>query len=208
MPPVPLDIDHARYMELAPGGAIDHVPGWIAASEHSDLLASLMSELDWSQPSIKLFGKQHPIPRMQVWIGDAEAIYRYSRTVFDPKPWHGALRALQSQLQQALDSPFNSVLANLYRDGQDCMHWHADDEAELGDTPCIASISLGATRDFLLRPRGRQRGSIKVTLGHGDLLVMRGTMQRYWQHSLPRRRGVTSPRINLTFRYVRQLMTD
>ncbi|MEM9601953.1 MAG: alpha-ketoglutarate-dependent dioxygenase AlkB [Pseudomonadota bacterium] len=195
-------LDAARQILLPPGGALDHVSGWLAADQSEAILCQLTQALEWQQPEIALFGRSHPIPRLQAWIGEPDADYRYSGRTFTPAPWHSALARLRDQLSSTIGTPFNSVLANLYRDGNDCMHWHADDEPELGPEPCIASLSLGATRDFLLQPRDRHRGSLKVTLCSGDLLVMRGAVQQHWRHSLPRRRRVSDHRINLTFRQV------
>jgi alkylated DNA repair dioxygenase AlkB len=97
---------------------------------------------------------------------------------------------------------FNTVLLNMYRHGDDAVGWHSDSEPELGMQPFIASLSLGASRDLILRRKDDNRRKITVSLAHGSLLKMSGELQRYWQHSLPRRRGVLSPRINLTFRYI------
>ena len=98
--------------------------------------------------------------------------------------------------------PFDSVLANLYRDGRDSMGWHSDDEAELGAAPVIASLSLVRTRRFLLKHRLDPAPVTALALPHGSLLVMAGATQRNYQHALPRTTRVTQPRINLTFRRV------
>ena len=83
------------------------------------------------------------------------------------------------------------------------MGWHSDDEKLYGDRPVIASVSLGASRDFMVRPRGGREGpQWKFTLEDGDLLVMDGDMQRHFQHSVPRRKRAAGRRINLTFRRV------
>ncbi len=96
---------------------------------------------------------------------------------------------------------FNSVLCHLYRDGRDAMGWHADNEAELGPRPCIASISLGATRRFLLKHRtGAHR--LGLNLPAGSLLVMAGACQQAWLHRLAPTRQALGPRINLTFRQI------
>jgi len=109
-------------------------------------------------------------------------------------------------VEAATGGRFNSALANAYRDGRDSMGWHSDDEKELGRAPLIASVSLGAERRFLLRPRvrtaeGRAPAS-GLTLEHGSLLVMKGDSQRRFQHALPRTRKPTGLRINLTYRMV------
>ena len=135
-------------------------------------------------------------------MGDPGARYRYSGTTHTPSPWHAAVLNLRDRIAAHCDAPFNSVLINLYRTGQDSMGWHADNEPELGPEPLIASVSLGATRDFRLRRNDRSQPTITHALESGSLLVMKGDMQRDWQHSLPRRARVNQPRINLTFRQV------
>ena len=188
----PLPLDDA---ELA------WAPGWLAPAEADALLADLRESVPWEVHRIRLFGREHASPRLSCWIGDPEAVYRYSGTLFQPHPWPPALDALRHRLQQTLGTPLNSVLANRYRDGRDAMGWHSDNEPELGPQPVIASISLGATRRFVLRPRGGgARHSLE--LGHGSLLVMRGQTQRHWQHALPRTARPVGERINLTFRRI------
>jgi alkylated DNA repair dioxygenase AlkB len=98
-------------------------------------------------------------------------------------------------------SRFNSVLVNLYRSGDDSMGWHADDEPELGPSPVIASLSLGATRRFKFRHR-RTRTIVDHDLTGGSLLVMSGACQSAWMHSVPKQKRVTEARINLTFRWI------
>jgi alkylated DNA repair dioxygenase AlkB len=97
---------------------------------------------------------------------------------------------------------FNSLLANLYRNGQDGMGWHADDERELGPTPVIGSLSFGAARKFQLRRRDNHREKRELELASGDLLVMSGRTQTFWQHQVPKTSRPVGPRINLTFRQI------
>jgi alkylated DNA repair dioxygenase AlkB len=96
----------------------------------------------------------------------------------------------------------NSVLANLYRDGADHMGWHADDESELGAEPVIASVSLGAARQFQFRPRPRGAIALRLDLRPGSMLVMAGATQRHYHHRVPPTARPVGPRINLTFRRV------
>lgn len=118
------------------------------------------------------------------------------------RAWVPGVRLLRERLRFQLGVDFNSVLANLYRDGSDAMGWHADDEPELGEAPVIASVSLGATRRFLLRAReGGER--LALDLPHGSLLVMAGGTQAAYRHALTRTRRDVGPRVNLTFRLVR-----
>ena len=157
--------------------------------------------LAWRQETLRLFGRSIPQPRLSTWYGDPGAHYRYSGLHLDPLPWHPALHALRTRLRRRLGHDFNSVLANRYRYGRDSMGWHSDDEPELGDEPLIASLSLGATRRFRLRHRARGE-TLDLDLDHGSLLIMAGTLQRHWQHQLPRTRRPLGERLNLTFRRI------
>jgi alkylated DNA repair dioxygenase AlkB len=108
-------------------------------------------------------------------------------------------------VQATVEQPINAVLLNYYRDGQDSMGWHSDDEPELGTSPLIASVNLGATRRFDLRRKGQSRIEHSVSLNHGSLLVMRGVTQHHWQHQVAKTRSCTTPRLNLTFRLIKHI---
>lgn len=164
--------------------------------------ADLAAEIAWREEWITLFGRRVTVPRLCAWYGDAGVAYRYSRSTHRADGWLSGLERLRDQLLARLGIRFNFVLANLYRTGEDAMGWHADDEPELGARPCIASLSFGAARRFALRARPRDSKRVNLMLEHGSLLLMWGRSQRDWQHALPRMRGVSRPRINLTFRYV------
>jgi alkylated DNA repair dioxygenase AlkB len=189
-----------------PGAELAIIEGWLAPSEADALLADLLSSIPWEVHRIRMFGREVASPRLSCWIGDPGASYVYSRTRFEPHPWPGALVALRTRVEQACGARFNSVLANLYRNGHDAMGWHSDDEPELGARPVIASLSLGAERRFMFRPRrrddGGDRAASELRLAHGSLLRMAGDTQQLYQHALPRTTRVTMPRINLTFRHI------
>lgn len=149
-------------------------------------------------------GRSVKIPRLNAWYGEPHARYRYSGKTFQPLPWIRALAALCEHVhrklsQENLSTHFNSALINLYRDGNDSVAWHADNESELGPNPVIASISLGATRRFVLKKRNSSE-KYQLELEHGSLLLMLPPLQRFWLHSLPKTKVTTSPRINVTFR--------
>lgn len=169
------------------------------------LLADLTSTIAWRQEPIRMFGKEVMQPRLTAWHGDATAHYQYSGLALTPQPWTPALQELRKQVEAATATRFNSVLLNLYRAGQDSMGWHADNEPELGPAPVIASVSLGATRRFRLKPRDPQRTPhepVSLDLTAGSLLVMRGLTQQHWLHAVPKTAHPVGPRINLTFRKV------
>jgi alkylated DNA repair dioxygenase AlkB len=175
---------------------------FLAPAEAAAAFVALRHATPWEIHVIRLFGKPVDSPRLSAWIGDAGVAYRYSGTRFEPHPWPPALAALRDRVAAAAGTRFNSVLANLYRDGRDCMGWHSDDERELGTRPVIASLSLGAERRFRLRHRQHPQHALDLELAPGSLLLMRGDTQRHHRHALPRTAKPVGERINLTFRHV------
>lgn len=176
-------------------------PNWLPAREADSLFSALRTQVDWEIHRIRLFGRLVDSPRLSSWIGDDSAAYTYSGSHFQPRPWPPALLAICSRVGDAAGVQFNSVLANLYRDGRDAMGWHSDDERQLGAQPVIASLSLGATRRFALKHR-RGIGRLQLELGTGSLLVMGGDTQGNYRHALPRTARPVGERINLTFRRI------
>lgn len=190
---VPLDL---------PGAQVALDPHWLDAGAADALFATLLQAIAWETHRIRLFGRQVDSPRRSCWIGDPDASYRYSGTRFAPHPWPEALRPIRRRLRDETGVDFNSVLANLYRDGRDRMGWHRDNERELGPQPAIASLSLGATRRFVFRQCADPTVKRAVALAHGSLLLMAGDTQARFRHALPATAVPTGPRINLTFRRV------
>jgi len=172
------------------------------AQTASAWFARLRDEIAWEQHRLRIFGREVASPRLSSWVGDADAVYTYSGTRFVPHGWPPVLQPLRARLAGELAVDFNSVLANLYRDGRDAMGWHSDAERELGSAPTIASLSFGATRRFRLRPRDGGPAHDILELPHGSLLVMRGDTQRNYKHALPRTKKTAGERINLTFRRI------
>jgi alkylated DNA repair dioxygenase AlkB len=176
---------------------------FIAPPDSARLLAALDAGIQWRQDRIRLFGREHAIPRLQQFQGEPGLHYRYSGLLLETKPWHPLIEQLRRRIKALEPAPFNCVLLNLYRDGNDSMGWHSDDEPELGPNPVIASLSLGQPRRFVLRHRqDRQQPKIELLLDDGSLLLMRGSTQHHWQHALPRTRRSCAPRLNLTFRCI------
>ena len=186
-----------------PDGHLTLYKSFFDESTANQAFASLEHELAWRQDTITIAGKPVPIPRLQAWYGEKNTEYTYSGLKLTPEPWTGTLLEIKSQVEAKAGISFNSMLANLYRDGQDSVSWHSDDEKELGNNPVIASVSFGATRNFVLKhcnPHLLEK--ITLPLGHGDLLVMDGPTQHYWRHRIPKTRKQVHPRINLTFRRI------
>lgn len=183
-------------------GALDFAPTFLAPNDANMLFESLKNTLQWQQHHIKLFGKTHASPRLSAWYGDAQANYSYSGLALTPLAFTPDLQELRVHLEKTCNTTFNSVLANRYRNGNDSMGWHADDEKSLGVNPKIASINLGATRTFLLKHKDDKSLKYKIELTHGSLLFMHGALQHYWLHSIPKTQKSVAERINLTFRNV------
>lgn len=159
----------------------------------------------WRRESAVMFGREVEAPRLTAWFGDPGASYVYSGVVHEPLAWTPALAELRTRVESVTGQSFNSVLLNLYRNGEDSVSWHSDDEPELGPQPLIASVSLGATRVFQLKHKTRtDLDRVDIGLSHGSLLWMGGDCQRCYKHQIPKRRGANAPgpRINLTFRRV------
>ena len=186
----------------APGADVVVHRGSVGANETPAILQQLVSEVAWRSDIIRLFGREVPIPRLTAWYGDHGRVYTYSGIRLEPHTWTPLLADLRDRAGAAAGTSFNSVLANLYRNGSDSVGWHADDEPELGVDPVIASLSFGATRTLAMRRRdGSYRAS--VDLQDGDLMVMAGATQTLWVHRVPKVRRPVGSRVNLTFRTVR-----
>lgn len=174
---------------------------WSAVSDQ-ELEEINFTNINWKHDKIKLYGKEIPLPRLTSWHGDQGKDYTYSGIVSQPSKWNKGLLYIKNEVEKIACENFNSVLLNWYRNGEDCLSWHADDEKELGKNPIIASVNFGETRDFIIRRNDDHSKKITIPLGHGTLLVMRGELQHFWQHSVPKRKKVKGSRFNLTFRNI------
>ena len=178
---------------------------FLAATEAQRFFEELTNAVPWKQDRIKFYGKEHPVPRLHQWYGDPGLTYKWSGITMHPEPWSPVVQRVRAKVEEVAQSQFNTVLLNLYRDGNDSVSWHADDEPELGLSPVIASVSLGAEREFLMRHNQQETLGLAdkaIPLPHGSLLLMAGETQRHWRHSVPKRKSVRGSRINLTFRWV------
>ncbi|HLA31730.1 MAG TPA: alpha-ketoglutarate-dependent dioxygenase AlkB [Pseudomonas sp.] len=186
-----------------PDAELEFHADWLDRATADLWLAQLHAETPWQQPQLQLYGRKVVLPRLVAWYGDAEASYRYSGLTHRPLPWTPLLAQIRARLVAAVGQPLNGLLLNYYRDGQDSMGWHSDDEAELGRNPLVASLNLGGSRRFDLRRKGHSRIEYSLLLNHGSLLVMGGPTQHYWQHQVAKTRSPCAPRLNLTFRLIR-----
>ena len=170
--------------------------------EKKDLwFESCLHDLNWETGFIKIFGKTHQIPRLQAWYADNEIEYTYSGKKLQRHNWNNLLLEIKEKIENITSFKFNSVLANLYRDGNDSMGLHSDKEKELGKKPVIASLSLGETREIYFKHKNKKLNLI-IPQASGQLIVMHGKTQEYWKHEIKKTKKIKKPRINLTFRNI------
>jgi alkylated DNA repair dioxygenase AlkB len=157
----------------------------------------LLDEIAWEEQRFTIYGRTLPMPRLIAMYGPVG--YRYSGVVHPPRPLTPRLDAIRRRAEDVTGRSFNSVLANLYRDGHDSVGWHRDSDYDHGGQPDIASVSFGAMRRFELRDRtGRERAG--VDLAAGSVLLMTGEAVSRWWHRVPKTTRAVGPRVNLTFR--------
>jgi len=185
-----------------PDADIVFYPSLLDEQESDRLFTQLTETIDWRQDWITIYGRSMPQPRLTAWYGNPGKSYTYSGITMHPSPWTRTLLDLKAEAEAVSGVAFNSVLLNLYRDGNDSMGWHSDDEPELGQNPVIGSLSLGGTRRFMLRHRAEKGLKHQLELTSGSFLLMQGTTQHDWQHQIPKTKRPVPPRINLTFRVI------
>ena len=181
-----------------------HQSAWLPPDVSKVWMDRCVEQISWDQPQVRVYGRWHLVPRLTGFLADRQVSYRYSGAVHRGEGWPDWFLPLLDLVSARSSAPFNGCLFNLYRDGQDRMGWHADDEPEIDGSFPIASLSLGSSRDLQFRHRLSGTRS-DVTLADGDLLLMDPDCQRLWMHGLPARKRVKHARLNLTFRVFRSV---
>ena len=184
------------------GGELYYVPNLLTREKSDEYFNQLFTEIRWKQEPIKIFGKEVMQPRLTAWYGDVEKPYAYSGITMAPDHWIHPLIEIKSVADQLSGAESSSALLNLYRDGNDGLGWHRDNEKVLGPTPTIASVSLGAVRSFQLRDYKDKKNLISLELQPGSVVIMRGASQQMWEHRVPKSKKVFGARINITFRII------
>lgn len=162
---------------------------------------SLLNHIEWKNDEAIIFGKHIITKRKVAWYGDSNYAYTYSGTTRQALIWTKELLELKKIIEALTGETFNSCLLNLYHDGNEGMSWHSDDETSLGTNTAIASVSFGAERKFSFKHK-KSKQAVTILLETGSLLLMKGTTQTHWLHSLPKTTLIKKPRINLTFRTI------
>ena len=186
-----------------PNAIIEYYPNFFEEAQAKLFFDKLYQEIPWQQDAITVFGKTHPQPRLTALFGNEGKPYSYSNIVMQPHSWNPLLTFIKNEIEEECNEYFTTVLLNLYRDGKDSNGWHADNEKELGRNPVIASVSFGSERSFHLQHNSIPEAKLKITLGNGSLLLMKGETQHFWKHQIPKTSKEINPRINLTFRIIK-----
>ncbi len=187
-----------------PDGDLVFIENFFSKEESDRLYKKLLEEINWMETKIIVYGKEHDTPRLTAWYGDTGTDYTYSGLKMNPFPWTKDLLFIKERTNNEAGVIFNSVLLNLYRSGKDSVGWHRDNEKEFGLNPVIASVSFGETRPFHLKHKFKKDiEKVIIPLTHGSLLIMKGTTQHYWEHQIPKTAKEIGPRINLTFRIIK-----
>ncbi|MBM3757968.1 MAG: alpha-ketoglutarate-dependent dioxygenase AlkB [Acidobacteria bacterium] len=186
-----------QRIDIHDGGTLLYDAAFFSQEEADAIFEQLRNATPWRRER----GRFGPFPRLTMWYADDGLAYSYSGVTHEAVAWTQTLTDIRRRVELASDVLFNSVLLNYYRDGLDSMGYHADNEPELGANPVIASVSLGAVRQFVLK-HPKTGDKLKFDLAHGSLLVMGGTCQRHWVHAVPKTKAIIGPRINLTLRQI------
>ncbi|HAN77024.1 MAG TPA: alpha-ketoglutarate-dependent dioxygenase AlkB [Bacteroidales bacterium] len=187
-----------------PNAEIEFYPDFFSAFESQIFFSALKQKTNWRQEKMFMYGKEVNFPRLTAWYGDNDKDYSFSGIKLKPYSWTETLINIKNSIQKVENSNFNSVLLNLYRNGQDSINWHTDAEKELGQNPIIASVSFGATRKFQLKHKyDKTLETVNIELLSGSLLIMKGETQHFWVHQVPKTNKVIGERINLTFRTIK-----
>jgi alkylated DNA repair dioxygenase AlkB len=182
-----------------PKEVLDYRPGLFAEEESTSFLQTFIQSVPWEQRVLSMYGKQVTTPRLTAWFGDTDKDYSFSGNKFHPLPWTKELLEIKKRIEPIAGTRFNSVLLNYYRNGNDSVAWHSDNEVELGRQPLIASVSFGQVRRFDIRYKQDHQQKYAIKLENGSLLLMKGDLQQNWEHRIVNRRNLCYQGLTLPF---------
>ncbi|MBA4056911.1 MAG: alpha-ketoglutarate-dependent dioxygenase AlkB [Marivirga sp.] len=185
-----------------PDNVLKYLPDVFTAQESIALLEKFISTIEWEERVVTMYGKKIVTPRLTAWYGENGKNYSYSGNRFNPLPWTGELLYIKERIEPLSGVSFNSVLLNYYRDGNDSVAWHSDNETELGTQPVIGSVSFGHVRRFDIRKKNDHLQKYSIRLESGSLLLMQGDLQQNWEHRIAKSVNPMNARVNLTFRII------
>ncbi len=211
-PQVDVSFQGLRRLQLDERSWLDYCPGWLRGSD--DLFAELLASGRWAQRELWMYDRRVAEPRLTAgWtLGEGqEPVRTWARYVHADQEAGRAdamasdtpapLRRIATVLSDRYGVHFDSIWVNLYRDGRDSVAWHGDRNARVLSNPMVVTVSLGARRRFVLRPRGTTKISHQLEPGAGDLVVMGGACQHEWQHCVPKTAKAVGPRMSVTIRH-------
>lgn len=185
-----------------PNAELIYVPNFFSKAQSDAYFKIINTETNWQHNTITVFGKTYKEPRHTALFGNTNQPYGYSNIVMHPEAFTPTLKTIKEKVENFCQHQFNTLLINLYRNGNDSNGWHADNEKVLGKNPVIASVSFGEERPFHFKHRTLKSERHKLVLKHGSLLLMKGEMQHYWLHQIAKTKKEIAARINLTFRTI------
>ncbi|WP_375181249.1 alpha-ketoglutarate-dependent dioxygenase AlkB [Chryseobacterium sp.] len=198
-----LSLFEAEEFYEFPKDLLEYKEHFLSREEADQLKNILLKTADWEQRTQKMYDKMVLTPRLTAWYGDAKSYDSADSNTIKRNEWTPELYALKERIEKEFGYQFNGVLLNLYRDHNDSVAWHRDKESRYGKRPVIASISLGQTRNFDFRKKDHHPSKYSLPLPHGSLLIMKGDLQENWEHRIAKSTLRMKPRINLTFRLLK-----
>jgi len=181
---------------------LEYIPHFFERGESTFFLNKFIETVHWKQRRVPMYNKEVLTPRLTAWFGDVtEDNEPYGE---GKSPWTKELLLIKSKVEAYTGIIFNGVLLNYYRDGNDSVAWHSDKDTVPGMKTEIASVSFGQPRMFDFRSKENSKQKYSLELGHGALLLMKGDLQKYWEHRIAKSNAPMEPRINLTFRIIRK----
>lgn len=184
---------------LLPKDLMDYTPSFFNKEESWYYYEKLLAEVPWQQHKVMMYEKEMLTPRLHAFFGERPIRAEDKRL---PLPWTKELLEMKHKIETYTGIIFNGVLLNYYRDGNDSVAWHSDKDTIPGLKTEIASVSLGQERNFDFRNKANHQQRYAIALEHGSLLLMKGDLQRFWEHRIAKSTVPMTGRINLTFRKV------
>jgi len=167
--------------------------------EANEICKDLLDTIPWKQDEVVMFGKKVITKRKVAWYADAGITYTYAGVKKSGLEWTEPLLMIKQKVESITGASYNACLLNLYHEGEEGMGWHRDNEKEIVTESSIASLSFGAVRKFAFK-HATTNERLDIELANGSLLDMKGAIQQYWYHALPKTMRIKQLRINLTFR--------
>ena len=188
---LPYDGDAYYYGKIIPADQVEY------------FYSCLWQNIAWQHEEAVIYGKHILTKRKVAWYANKPFSYTYSGVTKEALPWTKELAEIRRIAEEKTSETFNSCLLNLYHNGDEGMGWHSDNETSIQSKSAIASISFGAERKFSFRHK-QTKEVVSLILENGSLLLMKDATQSFWHHSLLKSKRVTEPRINLTFRSMKE----